>query len=106
MTKWYYLENRIGVKAVVNTERDCKPYRIYQPGFTPKEHYEMMDRRFMMEREDRRDRDAQKMRIAEFIVAIIALCLVVFAAYIERGGQPTINIITPNPASVNIEQQP
>ena len=34
----------IHVKAVLNTERKCKPFRKHQQGFTPKEHKEMVDR--------------------------------------------------------------
>lgn len=111
------------VLVVITRERECSAkcgilgFTKYQQGFTPKEHKEMLDRQWMIEREDKRDTDIRewqvresrsnrKWRMAEFFIALIALILVVMAAYIERGGQPTINIITQNPPEVTIEQEP
>tara|TARA_Y100000310_G_scaffold287148_1_gene311855 strand:+ start:394 stop:567 length:174 start_codon:yes stop_codon:yes gene_type:complete len=40
------------------------------------------------------------MRWLEFGVALVAVALIVVAAFIERGGQPTINIIIPEPTII------
>lgn len=63
----------------------------------------MLDRELLLKREDQRDwemrefqeREAKsnrKWRLLEFGVVLIALGLIVLAAFIEKGGQPTINI--------------
>ncbi len=42
--------------AVLQEERgDCEGFTVWQQGFTPKEHREMLDRMWMAEREDSRD---------------------------------------------------
>ena len=51
------------VKAVIDRERDCSPtdhspgFTTWVQGFTPKEHREMLDRKWMLELEDRRDQE-------------------------------------------------
>ena len=103
------------VRGIIQKERPCREFREWRQGSTPKEHREMMDREFLLKREDKRDADQRawqseesrsnrKWRFAEFLLAIVALGLIVLAAYIERGGQPTINIITPEPSGVIIEE--
>ncbi len=109
------------VMAVVQkSERDCDKKGLFtgwKPGFTPKEHREMLDRQWMIERDEKRDADLRAWQSAEskknrhwrkweFIVAIIAIILIVIAAFIERGGQPTIQIITPEVPEINIIEQP
>jgi len=41
----------------VQQERQCSVFMRWLPGFTPKEHQEMLDRQYLMEREDRRDEE-------------------------------------------------
>ena len=103
------------VKQIIQKERQCDKSTDWQQGFTPKEHREMLDREWMIRQEEKRDQDARdwqsqesqrnrKWRLAEFLIAVLALGLIVLAAFIERGGQPTINIITPEPPEVIIEE--
>lgn len=73
----------------------------------------MLDRQWMLEREERRDREQREWqkresnsnkqwRTAEFVIAVIGVGLIVLAAFIERSGQPTtINQIMP----VSVETQ-
>ena len=110
-------------KIVIQKDRECPPdnksfgFTEYQQGFTPKEHREMLDRKAMLEwqaareREDKGFRERERIsnkryRIIELVLVVITIIVVIVAAFIERGGQPTINIITPNPSGVTIEQQP
>lgn len=65
----------------------------------------MLDRQWMIDREDRRDREARRFRYIEFAVAVIGVALIVVAAFIERGGQPTINTSEPN-INVIVPSQP
>ena len=77
----------------------------WQQGFTPKDHREwtMMDRKWAMEREDRRDKEqrewqermeAGRHRSTLFWLGLVATVIIaaatIGAAFIERGGQPTI----------------
>ncbi len=101
-----YSRDPISIHLVLDEERECSEFVVWKQGSTPKEHREMLDRQWMIDREDRRDKQARNMRWAEFAVAIIALGLIVLTAFIQRGNQPTINIITDNPSEVAIEQQP
>ena len=39
----------------IQEERECREFMQWHPGFTPKEHLEMLNRQFLMEREDHRD---------------------------------------------------
>ena len=95
------------IRTVIQKERDCPDgFTPWKPYFTPKEHREMLDRQWMLEREDRRDQAARRLRFAEFAVAIIAVVLIVVAAFIERGGQPIIQIITNEVPTVVIDPTP
>lgn len=105
------------VRSEIQRERDCEFFTHWQQGFTPKEHREMLDRieilNWQAEREqkDREFREREQLsnkryRIVELVLVIVTIIAVLSAAFIERGGQPTINIITPNPESITIEHQP
>lgn len=114
-------EPQYEVKSLIEQDRQCDSFVKWQQGFTPKEHREMLDRKEMLKWQARREASDKawratqeqvnrKWRIREFIIAVVALFIIVVAAIvgaiIERGGQPTINIITPNPESITIEHQP
>ena len=47
------------IVEVTGADRLCDGFAQLVPGFTPKEHKEMVDRQWMLEREDRRDRQAR-----------------------------------------------
>jgi hypothetical protein len=113
--------NATWVHFVINQDRECQPFMEWQQGFTPKEHREMLDREAMLKWQTEREeadkkwrenesKENRKWRFREFLIAAIAVIVVIIAAIlgaiIERGGQPTINIITPNPESITIEHQP
>ena len=55
-------KSHTGLLAIVQEERECSEFTPWRQGFTPKEHREMLDRKWMIEREDRRD---QEMRARE-----------------------------------------
>lgn len=104
-------------KDVIHNEIDCQEFTNWRQGSTPKEHREMVDRehslQWQIEREDKdrvfrqQERSAnRRYRIAELFLVILTIGVVLAAAFIERSGQPVINIITPNPSEVTIEQQP
>ena len=82
------------------TERVCESegrrlgFVTWQPDSTPKEHREMMDREFLVRREEERDRDARRMRWIELALVIAIIIVVIVAAFIEKSG-PTININQP-----------
>ena len=42
----------------------------------------------------------QKYRIIELILVCLTIGAILYAAFIQRSGQPTINIIVPTPVSV------
>jgi hypothetical protein len=117
--------------AMVQKERECKAFVPWQQGYTPKEHKEMMDRKAMLEwqtnrdeayrkerderyRVDREWREAQskinrEWRFREFVVAVVALIVVVLAsvigALISREGQPVINFTGITPPNVTVQQK-
>ena len=104
-----FAEEMVGVQeaaAAISKERDCQAFTPWRQGSTPKEHREMLDRKWMLQREDTRDSEARRMRQFEFIVALIGGILIVIAAFIERGGQPTIQVITNTPPTVAVNGTP
>jgi hypothetical protein len=47
--------------AAIQQERgDCRGFTEWKQGFMPKEHREMLDRQWMIEREDRRDKEMRE----------------------------------------------
>lgn len=110
------------VLGVIDKDRECPPvgkalgFTEYIQGFTPKEHREMLDRKQLLEWQVKREKDDKnfrkqenqsnrRYRIAELVLVILTIIAILATAFIGRG-EPTINIITPNPPEVTIEQQP
>ena len=104
-------------KDVINELIECEYFTRWQQGFTPKEHREILDRQQLLQWQDKREeKDRQfreresnsnkRYRIIELVFVVITIVVVLAVAFIEREGQPTINIITPNPSEVTIERQP
>lgn len=102
------------VKQVILKERECGEFTKWQQGSTPKEHREMLDRKQWLdwqagrEKDDRNFRTQEsksnrRYRIIELILVSITIIVILLTAFIGRG-EPTINIITPNPSEVTIEQ--
>lgn len=50
------------VKAGIQRERECDGFTEWQLGFSPKEHQEMIDRKWMLEYQERRDKDDREFR--------------------------------------------
>ena len=107
-------ETENAVSSVIRQERKCSNFTPWQQGFTPKEHREMLDRKQLLEwqvereREDKifRKQESQsnrRYRIAELVLVIFTIIAILATAFIGRG-EPTINIITPNPPGVTIEK--
>jgi hypothetical protein len=100
------------VFAEILRERSCDGFTEWKQGFTPKEHIEMLDRQWLIEREDRRDaemraredrRDEETRRLQErlhnrelwILGGVVTFALIagsIIAAVIEaavsRGWQP------------------
>jgi len=56
------------VKRIINKEincETCKEFTDWQQGFTPKEHREMLDRRWMLDFQAKREEDDKKWRDAQ-----------------------------------------
>ena len=123
---WDEIQNLQGsdsekIRSVIQKDRPCDEFTEWHQGFTPREHQEMVDREKQLEwqagredkdREWRREesKENRKWRFREFIVAVVALAVIVLAsiigALIQRGGQPTINInTTTNPPNVTVQQK-
>ncbi|GEM_PF-2127383 len=109
----------VQMDSAIQKEHSCPSFVPYRIGFSPKEHREMLDRQWMLEREERRDRDARewqeresstnrKWRFWEFVVAVIALIVIVIAAFIERGAKaPVVNVQPPvNNVTIQLPMQP
>ena len=47
------------VRAVIRAERECDSFTAWRPGYTPREHDELLDRLAAQAREDRRDVEAR-----------------------------------------------
>ena len=124
-----YLGNKEGVDvtdqfvlSIIHKERICSGFTRWRgEGITPKEHREMQDRdnvlRWQREREEsdkafqaREASENRKWRFREFLVAVIGVAVLItvslVAAFIERGGQPTINIVVSDKSGVTQSIQP
>lgn len=109
------------VLRAITKERECAHFTTWYQGFTPKEHREMLDRdNMLIWQRDREESDRvfqareaaenRKWRFREFLVAVIGVAVVVgvslTAAFIERAGQPDINILVSDKSSVTQGIQP
>ena len=57
----------------------------------------MMDRERMLQWQAQRERSDKRWRLAELVIIALTVAAVIWAAFIERGGQPTINNIIDMP---------
>ena len=111
-----YLQDAIGkidknkneneqIKAIMQAENNCTESTRWQQGFTPKEH-RVIDT--VLKWQSNESKENRKWRFREFLIAVVALVVVVVAsvigALIERGAQPTINITTTDATGVTIEK--
>lgn len=56
-------KNEMGcVLQVISKERDCNKFMDWQQGFTPKEHRELSDRKWMLEFQDKREKEDKEWR--------------------------------------------
>ena len=58
-------------KGMLKRDRECSEFTEWRQGFTPKEHREMLDRQWMMEREDDRRKSDRRWRIIEVVALVI-----------------------------------
>ncbi len=85
-------KNEVGcILQVISKERECGKFTAWQQGFTPKEHYEMLDRQRWQDWQEKQRRSDKRWRIIElivlgFIVTIIAGGFTVLGAFIGRGS--------------------
>lgn len=88
---------------VITKVRSCDGYVKWSRGFTPKEHREMLDRQWMMEREERRDKElrdwqermegrrhGQNLFWFGIVATVAIVAATIIGAYIERGSQPPV----------------
>lgn len=59
------------VLMVIGKERHCEAFIEWQQGFTPKEHREMTDRKYMIELEDKRRKNDRKWHWIELTAIIV-----------------------------------
>ena len=59
------------IKLAIQEERDCKEFTKWQQGFTPKEHREMMDRKTMLELEEKRRQNDRKWHWIELAILVV-----------------------------------
>jgi hypothetical protein len=88
MKSLYNKPNVIGshLHNVISQERDCKGFVEWQQGFTPKEHREMLDRKWQMEFEESVRKSNRKWRIIELVIALsVGAVIALVAAMIQRG---------------------
>lgn len=114
------------VPEAIKAERECSDFMSWCPGFTPKEHQEMRDHQYLMNREDRRDglaevryQEQMKEQRAEhkrelLILGGLMIAAVLTAAVINAGwipkpswagntaNQPAIVVVTAIPERVPI----
>ena len=50
------------VKKIIQTDIDCDKFTEWQQGFTPKEHRDILDRKWMLEFQAQREEDDRKWR--------------------------------------------
>jgi hypothetical protein len=56
----------------IQTERECPGFTLWHPGFTPKEHQEMLDQQRLLEWQTEREDSDRRNRRLELWVALIA----------------------------------
>ena len=91
-----------GIWKVSQTERDCSTQTNWHRGLTPKEHREILDRQWLLDREDRRDRTNMRSRLAEFVVAEIAIIAIIIVSRWQQ--QPIIQVVTSEQPAMIDEQ--
>ena len=73
------------VLRVIHKERECSKYVDWQQGFTPREHREMLDRQWLLHREDTRNAEQRKFqRHMTFISGVIILVATVVGVVLGR----------------------
>ncbi len=73
--------------AALNLDHGCEEWRKWRQGLTPKEHQEMIDRQWMIEREDQRRKDDRSWHIKEALgLVLLAGAFAVIGGYISRSS--------------------
>jgi len=85
--------DKSAVRSEIQRERTCEYFTPRQQGFTPKEHRDMLDRQWMLEREERRDREVKKWQGNQTILALIGMGIftilgAIIGALIAKGSIP------------------
>ncbi len=81
------------VAVIQKSDRNCSKWRQWIPGFSPKEHFEMRERRYLA-----------RLRLVEVIVlALTLLAVVLVPIFVKQNvinnNNPTINILMPTPST-------
>ena len=98
-SKW----KRETMLGILNKGRYCSEFTPWIRGFSPKEHREMMDRDKMLRWQREESNANRRYRILELALVLATIGAVLWAAFIERGGQPTIIVNYPTPSVSDTE---
>lgn len=84
-------EYKDAIRSEIQRERDCNLFTLWQQGFTPKEHREMIDREWMQKREDERRKDERAWQTKQgWQLAMVAGIFTIIGGFITwlltRGG--------------------
>jgi hypothetical protein len=88
------------VAVIQKPDRRCSMWRQWIPGFTPKEHRELLDRERQLKWQTEESRRNRNYRLIELVLVIFTIGAILVAAFIERSSQPTIIINTSDQPSV------
>jgi hypothetical protein len=83
----------------IQREWDCPDFTPWHPGFTPKEHQEMLDRQWRLEWQRKQEDKNHRWRIVELVVLgfvsiLIAGAFTIVGAYIQRSSTSTVILVT------------
>ncbi len=87
-------ETEKAVLNIISRDRECSSFTPWLgDGWTPKEHQETLDRKWLLEWQERQRREDRRWRVIELVVigvlaTLIAGGFTVLGAFIERGSFP------------------
>ena len=67
--------------GVLHKERECKSFREWRQGFTPKEHVEMMDREWKFEQEKKSKKSDRIWHVIELVVTLAVGAIIALVAH-------------------------
>lgn len=74
------------ILSIVQKNRHCDAFTSWQYGFTPKEHRDMLDRQWLLDREDRRDKEQRGLQRVTIFVLAVTVLVTLFIGYLNYRG--------------------